>query len=112
MILNNSGSTPVCNESDIAINTSRGFDIGEHAVVIIRNCAGIFAYRNSCPHRGIRLEWQPDTFLDVEKQFIQCATHGALFTIEEGECVAGPCPGEKLEQIELDIKEGVVHLAL
>ena len=112
MILNNSGSTPVCNESDIAINTSRGFDIGEHAVVIIRNCAGIFAYRNSCPHRGIRLEWQPDTFLDVEKQFIKCATNGALFTIEKGECVAGPCPGEKLEQIELAIKEGVIHLAL
>ena len=112
MILNNIGSTPVCKESDIPMNSSRGFDIGEHAVVIIRNSAGIFAYRNSCPHRGIRLEWQPDTFLDVEKQFIQCATHGALFTIEEGECVAGPCPGEKLEQIELEINEGVVHLAL
>jgi len=27
---------------------------------------------------------------------IQCATHGALFLIESGECIAGPCAGQSL----------------
>jgi nitrite reductase/ring-hydroxylating ferredoxin subunit len=30
---------------------------------------------------------------------IQCATHGALFLIESGECVAGPCAGQSLQAL-------------
>ncbi len=56
-----------------------------------------YFYINRCPHRGIPLEWQPDKFLDQSASLIQCATHGALFLIESGECVAGPCAGQASE---------------
>ncbi|MFP6798982.1 MAG: Rieske (2Fe-2S) protein, partial [Pseudomonas sp.] len=32
---------------------------------------------------------------------IQCATHGALFLIESGECVAGPCAGQSLQELAI-----------
>ncbi len=60
----------------------------------------MFVYRNRCPHRGVPLEWQPDRFLDPSASLIQCARHGALFLIESGECVAGPCEGETLRAID------------
>jgi len=53
-----------------------------------------------CPHRGVPLEWQPDQFLDPSASLIQCATHGALFLIESGECVAGPCAGQFLTALD------------
>ncbi|AZE19538.1 Rieske 2Fe-2S family protein [Pseudomonas chlororaphis subsp. aureofaciens] len=59
----------------------------------------VYVYTNRCPHRGVALEWQPDQFLDPSASLIQCATHGALFLIENGECVAGPCAGQSLTAI-------------
>jgi nitrite reductase/ring-hydroxylating ferredoxin subunit len=56
------------------------------------------------------LEWQPNQFLDYEKQFIQCATHGALFGIDDGICIAGPCPGEQLEALPVEVRDGEVWL--
>jgi nitrite reductase/ring-hydroxylating ferredoxin subunit len=78
--------------------------------LLIRRGESVVAWRNSCPHRGIRLEWQPNQFLDYEKQFIQCATHGALFGIDDGICIAGPCPGEQLEALPVEVRDGEVWL--
>jgi len=93
-------------------NARRGFKVDGISLFCVRKEEQVFAYINNCPHRGVPLEWQPDTFLDVEKQFIQCATHGALFTIEAGECVAGPCPGEKLTPVRVTIEAGEIHVDL
>lgn len=88
----------------------RSYEV-EHDSVIIAHWHGQYhAYRNSCPHRGIRLEWQPHQFLDPERQFLQCATHGALFRIEDGSCIAGPCPGERLEAVQLEITTDAIYL--
>ena len=67
-----------------------------------------YAYENSCPHTGVNLNWQEDQFLSVDGLFIQCSLHGALFEPSNGMCVRGPCRGEQLKEIQLDIqKEGV-----
>ncbi len=100
----------LCSVYDLADGESRGFDLEGLSLFVVKQGDHISLFKNSCPHRGIRLEWQPDTFLDVEKQFIQCATHGALFTIEKGECIAGPCPGERLESVPFKVIEGNIHL--
>lgn len=60
----------------------------------------MYVYKNRCPHRGVGLEWLPDQFLDSSASLIQCATHGALFLIEDGECIAGPCEGKSLTALE------------
>lgn len=83
--------------SDIlAPDSSRGFEIDGCRLLGVRRDGVAYFYINRCPHRGIPLEWQPDQFLDSSASLIQCATHGALFLIESGECIAGPCAGQSL----------------
>jgi nitrite reductase/ring-hydroxylating ferredoxin subunit len=79
---------------------SRGFDVDGVPVLAVRRAGQVYVYQNRCPHRNVALEWQPDQFLDASASLIQCATHGALFLIETGECVAGPCEGTFLSAIE------------
>ena len=54
------------------------------------------------------LDWVPDQFLAPEKDMIQCATHGALFRIEDGHCLAGPCTGENLTPLPVHVEGGTV----
>ncbi|WP_298183294.1 Rieske (2Fe-2S) protein [uncultured Pseudomonas sp.] len=89
----------LCAPDELAEGQSRGFEIAEEKLFAVRKDGQLYAYRNRCPHRGIPLEWQPDQFLDASASLIQCATHGALFLIESGECVAGPCAGQSLQEL-------------
>ena len=86
----------LCAPGELAEGQSRGFTRNDLNLLLVRRDGQVYAYRNRCPHRGIPLEWQPDQFLDHSASLIQCATHGALFLIESGECVAGPCSGQSL----------------
>jgi len=86
----------LCTSSELAPNASRGFDIDGRKLFAVRREGIAYFYINRCPHRGVPLEWQPHQFLDPSASLIQCATHGALFLIESGECVAGPCAGQSL----------------
>ena len=70
------------------------------------------AFINSCPHTGVNLDWNEHQFLDMDKAFIQCATHDALFDIHSGECIAGPCVGDHLEIVSLTILDGEVFADL
>jgi len=70
-----------------------------------------YAYKNSCPHLGVELEWEEDKFLDFEGVLIQCAMHGALFLIESGECVSGPCLGQSLQALEARVDNGQLVIA-
>ncbi|WP_404367866.1 Rieske (2Fe-2S) protein [Marinobacter sp.] len=79
---------------------------------IIRTGRGLQAYVNRCPHLGIELNWMPGRFLEASGCFIQCATHGALFTPETGHCIAGPCQGENLSPLEVSKADGRVLVRL
>lgn len=61
----------------------------------------VYAYRNNCPHIGAPLNWVANQFLTEDKKHIVCALHGALFRIEDGLCIAGPCYGESLEALPI-----------
>lgn len=102
----------VCRLVDIEDGTARGFEIGEGVAAqhlfIIRQGTDIYAYRNSCPHAGVNLDWQPDQFLDSSAQYIQCAMHGAMFRIEDGLCVSGPCAGDALAAIPAYLQDGEI----
>jgi nitrite reductase/ring-hydroxylating ferredoxin subunit len=52
----------------------------------------------------------PDQFLNLDKDYIQCATHAALFRIEDGRCVAGPCRGDVLNALPLAVDKGEIFL--
>lgn len=89
----------LCAGADLAEAASRGFDIDGNKLFAVRRAGQAYVYLNRCPHRGVGLEWQPEQFLDPSNSLIQCATHGALFLIEDGECVSGPCAGQSLRAI-------------
>ena len=86
----------LCTSSHIPDTQSRGFELDDYTLFAVRRDGRVFVYKNRCPHRGVRLEWEADRFLDSSASLIRCAAHGALFLIESGECVAGPCEGESL----------------
>lgn len=90
----------------------REFSIGEgewpFRGFVVRLGADLFAYRNYCKHAGHPLNWKPDQFLTKDKRQIICASHGALYDIASGECVAGPCPGATLTRVEVRVDGGDV----
>ena len=86
----------LCPTDRLAEGQSRGFEIEGEKLFAVRKDGQVYLYRNRCPHKGISLEWLPNQFLDSSASLIQCATHGALFLIDSGECVAGPCAGQSL----------------
>lgn len=75
--------------------------------VVFKN-SKYYVYSNSCPHTGSPLDWLPDQFLNLDKTLIQCATHHAMFRIEDGFCVSGPCAGQSLQQIPVGLVDGMV----
>ena len=89
----------LCTLSELPDGQSRGFLIDDRPVFAVNSQQRIHVYRNRCPHLGVELEWVSDQFLNDDASLIQCSTHGALFIIDDGLCVAGPCLGEYLEAI-------------
>ena len=70
----------------------------------------IYAYANSCPHRGTELDWQPGVVFDESGLYLVCATHGALFEANSGNCVGGPCQGASLIRIAVGVVNNCVNL--
>ena len=83
-----------------------------HDVFVVRQGEQVFGYLNSCPHTGGPLDWVPDQFLNLDKKYIQCATHDALFQLHDGECVAGPCKGDNLATVPVSIEAGDVVMLM
>ena len=79
-------------------------------VFIVRRGMQVFAYHNSCPHTGGPLDWVSGQFLNIDRDYIQCATHDALFRLNDGYCVAGPCAGDKLKSVPVVIDTGKVMI--
>jgi nitrite reductase/ring-hydroxylating ferredoxin subunit len=104
----------LCKTTDIEDPGSKSFELEikrkTHNIFVVHKDAQFFAYYNQCPHTGASLEWQEHQFLDLDKALIQCATHDALFMIDSGECIAGPCTGDSLQSIPLSIKAGEIRL--
>ena len=95
----------ICELTDLADPGSRGFsiDIDGQSIdgFIVLQHGLLYAYRNSCPHTGSPLDWVEHQFLDLDRAYIQCAVHDARFTIDSGECVAGPCTGDRLSPLKV-----------
>jgi nitrite reductase/ring-hydroxylating ferredoxin subunit len=102
----------LCTSYHLPDARSRGFMLGEHNLLAVRREGTVFVYNNRCPHRGVPLEWEPDQFLDSSASLIRCATHGALFLIENGECVAGPCEGQSLRAVHCQETDGAIWVSL
>ena len=75
---------------------------------VVRQGDQVFAYRNYCVHVGHPLNWAPDAFLTKDRNNIICASHGAMYEIDSGLCIAGPCLGKTLHPVEVRVTDGNV----
>jgi nitrite reductase/ring-hydroxylating ferredoxin subunit len=98
----------VCHIDDIKEGESKGFTVNREALFAVKKNGQLFLYRNACPHLGVRLECLPDAFLDIDGEFIICSNHGALFEIDGGYCIAGPCSKQRLQRLDFELENGFV----
>lgn len=81
------------------------------SLIVHRNGANVRAWLNVCPHAGRRLDWAPGKFLKSKEGHLICAAHGASFELERGDCVAGPCRGDSLRVVPVEVRDGQVVLS-
>jgi nitrite reductase/ring-hydroxylating ferredoxin subunit len=78
---------------------------------VVRQGNEVFAYQNYCVHAGHPLNWSPNRFLTKDKTAIMCASHGAIYTIDSGECFAGPGSGKALRKVDVIVRDGVIYVS-
>ena len=104
----------ICRFDDLSDPGSRAFTLGGGdwplQGFVVRRAGQVFAYVNRCPHAGHPLSWVKDRFLTPDDSLIVCSSHGALYEIGTGGCVAGPCAGRGLKRIDVHVADGYVLL--
>ena len=100
--------------ADMADGAAQGFDmevLGKRRLFFgVRLSDAVHVYVNSCPHMGTPLNILAHRFLTSDAKLINCSTHGALFEIEGGLCIAGPCKGRALAAIPAHVRGGDVFI--
>jgi nitrite reductase/ring-hydroxylating ferredoxin subunit len=69
----------------------------------------VVAYLNRCLHVPMEMDWQPGEFLDADKEFILCSTHGAAYEPRSGRCIGGPCGRGTLTVLTVEERDGQVY---
>ena len=105
----------VCRLADLEDYGSRAFTVGGGGWplrgFVVRCGNEVRGYVNRCPHAGHPLDLRPHRFLTPDQAMILCSSHGALFDKDAGRCLAGPCAGERLRPIPLEVIGDIVLIA-
>lgn len=72
---------------------------------VVRKGKGFYAYQNLCKHLPVTLDLNDNSFFNHDKTLLQCQMHGALYEMESGLCVGGPCEGATLKVLPLQETE-------
>ena len=104
---------PLCNSGDLLeAGQAVPFDVvyaGQTCrAFAVRFKGSVRAYLNRCTHVAMELDWQPNRVFDATGQWLLCASHGAAYAPDTGQCVGGPCQGG-LVKIHLVDNDGVVY---
>jgi nitrite reductase/ring-hydroxylating ferredoxin subunit len=101
-------SPRLCRLADVPDGGARGFDPldrGRDTVFAVRSGETVRLWADRCPHHGTPMPWRKDAYLNAAGDRIVCAAHGALFEIDSGLCIQGPCLGERLRPIPFTLNE-------
>ena len=108
------GPRILCALEDIPDNDAKGFAVEEEGrrrkILVVRRGERLWGYLNRCPHAGTPLDWVPDRFFSRTREHLICQTHGALFEVEDGFCIDGPCAGDSLTPVPVRLQDGMVLL--
>jgi nitrite reductase/ring-hydroxylating ferredoxin subunit len=96
-------------------NTARNFVLemraGRFHGFVIRRGETVHGYVDRCAHMAVPLAQQLDQYLTPDGSLIACSWHGALYRIEDGLCVGGPCTGARLIPWPVIVREGMIVTA-
>jgi nitrite reductase/ring-hydroxylating ferredoxin subunit len=77
---------------------------GRRIEAFLINFRGRFhAYVNRCRHVPMTLDWVENQFFSTDGKYLVCATHGAYYEPDSGECVDGPPCGRLLFRVPLRV---------
>ena len=103
-------SIPIARTTELAPGTTKKFLLecdGREIEGFVLNVGGAFhAWVNRCRHVPMGLDWVENQFFTEDGEYIQCATHGACYKPDTGECVEGPPFGKFLIRVPLRIENG------
>jgi len=106
---------PLCALDDIADGAARNFvlEIGPDRFhgFVVRRGGGVVGYVDRCPHMGLPLAKRLDDYLTPDGAQIVCDWHGALFSVDDGACLGGPCHGGSLTAWPVTVRDGVIRTA-
>lgn len=75
---------------------------------VVRQGDMVHGYADRCPHAGVPMAQRLDDYLTPAGDLIVCSWHGALFRIEDGLCVGGPCVGQRLTPWPVTVIDGQI----
>ena len=76
----------------------------------VRHRGKVHAFLNRCGHVPVELDWEQGRFFDASGLYLICATHGALYAADTGQCIGGRCNGRGLTPVAVSEVEGWVVL--
>lgn len=107
----------VCRDSDLTAGEVRTCLVGRdryglpREALVLRDAEGALrGYVNQCKHLPIPIDAGSREFFDEDGEHLLCGTHGALFRLDDGMCVAGPCAGLPLDRVDVVEEDGDVFV--
>jgi nitrite reductase/ring-hydroxylating ferredoxin subunit len=108
---------PVCARGELtqgmvrALELPRGSDgRPREALVLLGGDGEPRAYLNRCRHLPIPIDGGSKRYLTERGEHLLCGTHGALYRLDDGVCVAGPCLHLALEKLPILEENGMLYL--
>jgi nitrite reductase/ring-hydroxylating ferredoxin subunit len=104
----------LCHVDALEEGSARGFgpeSPRRDRLFLVKHEGQLHAWLNDCPHwPGSPMAWRRDGYLNSTATRIVCNGHGAEFDIASGHCTLGPCLGQSLTPISLEIDaQGWAH---
>ena len=92
---------------EIPDGEARGYDPagnGRDTLFVVRLGSVLHGWRDGCPHEVVTpLPYRRHKYLNAARTRIVCHAHGAQFDIATGECLRGPCLGQALTRVPLNV---------
>lgn len=108
----------VCRESELEAGEVRSVSLGHDAdgrpiqAMVLRDESGVVvAYRNLCRHLPVPLDGGTGELLSADGMHLVCGTHGAIYRLNDGYCVDGPCEGMALHGLSVHRRDGELYVA-
>jgi nitrite reductase/ring-hydroxylating ferredoxin subunit len=95
---------------DFPDNNTRSIASGQLSLLVVRRAGKLFIYENRCPHTRESLDPLGGSLASGDGLLFQCQRHAAQFIADTGECVAGPCQGERLRALAFTLSGGDIYL--